>query len=53
MIKRIERYDDNLKLFLESSLKTIEYFQGIPEETLTEIIYSLEFKKFDKGTKIF
>ena len=33
-------------------MKTIEYFQGIPEETLTEIIYSLEFKKFDKGTKV-
>ena len=51
--ERIIRYDDNLKLFLECSLKTIDYLKNIPNETITEIIFSIEFAKFDKGSKIF
>lgn len=53
LVQRTNRYDDNLKLFLECSLKTIDYFKSVPDETITKIIYSVEFAKFDKGSKIF
>lgn len=53
MIKRTIRYDDDLKIFLESALKTIDYLQGVPDETINMIIFSMTFAKFDKGSKIF
>jgi CRP-like cAMP-binding protein len=53
LIKRTIRYDDDLKIFLESALKTIDYLQGVPEETITKIIFSMTFASFDKGSKIF
>ena len=53
LVKRTIRYDDDLKIFLESALKTIDYLHGVPEETITKIIFSLRFAKFDKGSKIF
>lgn len=53
LIKRTIRYDDDLKIFLESALKTIDYLQEVPDETINKIIYSLTFAKFDKGSKIF
>ena len=53
MIKRTIRYDDDLKIFLESALKTIEYLQAVPDETINKIIFSMTFAKFDKGSKIF
>lgn len=53
MIKRTISYDDDLKIFLESALKTIDYLQGVPDETINKIIFSMTFAKFDKGSKIF
>ena len=53
LIKRTIRYDDDLKIFLESALKTIDYLNGVPEETITKIIFSMTFASFDKGSKIF
>lgn len=53
LVKRTIRYDDDLKIFLESALKTIEYLHGVPEETINKIIFSMTFAKFDKGSKIF
>ena len=53
MIKKTIRYDDDLKIFLESALKTIDYLQDVPDETLNKIIFSMTFAKFDKGSKIF
>ena len=53
LIKRTIRYDDDLKIFLESALKTIDYLQGVPDETINKIIFSMTFAKFDKGSKIF
>jgi len=53
IIKRTIRYDDNQKLFLECALKTIDYLNDVPDETITKIIYSLTFAKFEKGSKIF
>lgn len=53
LIKRSIRYDDDLKIFLESALKTIDYLHGVPEETINKIIFSMTFAKFDKGSKIF
>lgn len=35
LIKRTIRYDDDLKLFLESTLKTIEYLHNVPDETIS------------------
>lgn len=52
-MKRTIRYDDDLKIFLESILKTVDYLQGVPEETINKIIFSMTFAKFDKGSKIF
>ena len=49
LVKRTIRYDDDLKIFLESALKTIEYLHGVPEETINKIIFSMTFAKFDKG----
>ena len=40
-------------MFLECALKTIDYLSDVPDETITKIIYSLTFTKFEKGTKIF
>ena len=53
LITRTIRYDDDLKIFLESALKTIDYLQGVPDETVNKIIFSMTFAKFDKGSKIF
>jgi len=53
LVKRTVRYDDDLKIFLESILKTIDYLQGVPDETINKIIFSMTFAKFDKGSKIF
>ena len=53
LIKRTIRYDDDLKIFLESALKTIEYLQAVPDETINKIIFSMTFAKFDKGSRIF
>ena len=53
LIKRTIRYDDDQKLFLESTLKTIDYLKNVPETTISQIIFSLKFAKFDKGSKIF
>ena len=53
LVKRTIRYDDDLKIFLESALKTIEYLHSVPEETINKIIFSMTFAKFDKGSKIF
>jgi hypothetical protein len=53
LVQRTIRYDDDLKIFLESALKTIDYLQGVPDETITKIIFSMTFASFDKGSKIF
>ena len=53
LIKRTIRYDDDLKIFLESALKTIEYFDKVPDDTINQVIFSMSFAKFDKGSKIF
>jgi CRP-like cAMP-binding protein len=53
LIKRTIRYDDDLKIFLESALKTIDYLNGVPDDTITKIIFSMTFASFDKGSKIF
>ena len=53
MIKKILKYDDDIKIFLERCLKNIEYLHGVPDETIHKIIYSMHFAKFDKGSKIF
>mmetsp|Transcript_3612 Transcript_3612/g.5447 ORF Transcript_3612/g.5447 Transcript_3612/m.5447 type:complete len:133 (+) Transcript_3612:323-721(+) len=53
LIKLTIRYDDDLKIFLESALKTIDYLRDVPDETINKIIFSMTFAKFDKGSKIF
>lgn len=41
LVKRTIRYDDDLKIFLESALKTIEYFDKVPDETINQVIFSM------------
>jgi len=53
LIHKTIRYDDDLKIFLESALRTIDYLDGVPDKTLNKIIFSMTFAKFDKGSKIF
>lgn len=53
LINRTIRYDDDLKIFLESALKTIDYLHGVPDDIINKIIFSMTFAKFDKGSKIF
>lgn len=53
LVQRTIRYDDDLKIFLESALKTIDYLNGVPDETINKIIFSMTFAKFDKGSRIF
>lgn len=53
MVQKILKYDDDIKVFLESCLRQIDYLSDIPDETIHEIIYSMNFVKFDKGSKIF
>jgi len=53
LINRTIRYDDDLKIFLESTLKTIDYLKEVPEHTINKIVFSMTFAKFDKGSKIF
>ena len=63
MAQRTIRYDDDLKIFLESALRTIDYLAeteegarngtNVPEATINKIIFSMRFAKFDKGSKIF
>ena len=53
MVKRAIRYDDNFKILIESALQTIDYLNGVPDETINRIIFSMTFAKFEKGSKIF
>lgn len=53
LTKRTITYDDDLKIFLESALKTIDYLKDVPEKTINRIIFSMTFAKFDKGSRIF
>lgn len=53
MINRSLQYDDDLKIFLESALRTIDYLKDVPDETVNKIIFSMTFAKFDKGAMLF
>ena len=53
MEKRAISYDDDWKIFIESALRTIEYLENVPDNTINKIIFSMSFVKFEKGSKIF
>lgn len=53
LTQRCIGYDDDLKIFLQSALQTIEYLKDVPLRTINRIIYSMEFAKFDKGQMLF
>jgi len=40
MLEKVKDYDDNLKLFFEKALMSIDYLSNIPQEALTELIFS-------------
>ena len=42
---KIYHYDDNVKLFLEKSLQSIDYLQSVPYQVKHELIYKM--KKFN------
>lgn len=39
MIENIKDYDDNLKIFFEKALTSIDYMQGIPVDAMNELIF--------------
>ena len=53
LTNRTINYEDDLKIFLESALKTIDYLKDVPDSTINRVIFSMTFAKFDKGSKIF
>ena len=53
LIQRTIRYDDDLKVFLESAMRSIDYLKGVPDDVICKIVFSMTFAKFDKGSKIF
>lgn len=53
MVERIKEYDDNLKLFFEKALLSIDYLQGIPTDIMNELIFSFIPVHYEKGALIF
>lgn len=53
MIDRVKDYDDNLKIFFEKALTSIDYMQGIPEDAMNEMIFSFTPEQLEKGQIIF
>lgn len=40
MIEKVKDYDDNLKIFFEKALTSIDFMEGIPTEAMNELIFS-------------
>lgn len=53
MIERIKEYDDNLKIFFERALCSIDYLQGVQSEVMNELIFSFIPVHYEKGSIIF
>ena len=49
----IYNYEDNLKLFKEKCLMSIEYLKGIPKPIIHEIMYKMVSKTFEKGYPLY
>ena len=47
LVKRTISYDDDVKIFLECALRTVDYLKKVPDETINKIIFSMTFAKFD------
>lgn len=47
--EKIYHYDDNVKLFLEKSLFSIDYMKNLNLEVKHEILYKLKKLNFEKG----
>jgi hypothetical protein len=53
MTDKIKEYDDNLKLFFDKVLSSLDYLEGIPEEFMNELIFSFVPEYYEKGSIIF
>ena len=49
MIERVKEYDDNLKIFFEKALTSIDYMQGIPADAMNELIFSFTPEQLEKN----
>jgi hypothetical protein len=49
MLERVKDYDDNLKIFFEKALMSIDYMQGIPMDTMNELIFSFTPEQLEKN----
>ena len=49
MKNQIYGYKDNMKLFMIKSITKIEYFRGISDDAMHDIIYSLSTKQYKKN----
>lgn len=50
---KIYHYDDNVKLFLEKSLKSIDYLQNVPYQVKHELLYKMKKLNFEKDGFLF
>ena len=54
MLERIQENDDNLKLFFQKALVSIDYIaKNMTMACLTELIFSFTPEQYDKGATIF
>lgn len=47
--EKIFHYDDNVKLFLEKALDSIDYLQNVSVELKHELLYKFKKVNFEKG----
>src|SRR5438067_1688826 len=49
IIEKVKEYDDNLKIFFEKALTSIDYMQGITTEAMNELIFSFTPEQLEKN----
>ena len=52
-MEKIKQYDDNLKIFFNHAILSIDYLAKAPLDVHNEMIFSLTPQYYEKGTVIF
>ena len=50
---QIQRYDDEIKLFLVKALRQVEYLKEVDEEILIHLAFMMNSKKHKKGDYLY
>ena len=53
MTGAVKSYDDDLKLFMISALRRVDYLQKVGNEVLTSLAYSMSPHHKEKGSLLF